>query len=290
MAQATRTRSWDEPLVKRLIERNNGLDPKTIVERYADKLRRQAGQDELPIDVGLISSVNGIRRRSAPYNFAGRIYAEDNGQLVLDINSEDNPARQVFTEAHELIHTAFPGFKREKRFRTETSSSVRYPPNREEEYLCDHGAASLLMPAELVHDRFSVKDGLKGAEKLSRAARVSIEAACNRLVSLADEAAILLCLTVSHKPADHGALRRGENVDKKLRISYAFSRHLNVYVPRFKAADEESVFCRALKSGAIERGTEELPGAASAGQFRLEAKCYAANDVQRVLAVGRPTA
>lgn len=290
MPTATKRREWQEPLVKRLIEKHDGRDPEAIVEAYADRLRQEAGQDKLPIRVELISSLKGIRRRAAPYNFAGRIYAEDNGQLVLDINSEDNPARQVFTEAHELIHTAFPGFKQEKRFRTETSSSVRYPPNREEEYLCDHGAASLLMPAELVENEFLVSRGLREAERLSAAAEVSIEAAANRLVSLSDESAILLCLTVSHKPADHVALRRGEQVEKKLRVNYAFSKHLNTYVPRFKAANDNSVLCNALQSLKIEKATDTLPGAGDAGLFRLEAKCYGAGDMQRVLAIGRPTA
>ncbi len=68
----------------------------------------------------------------------------------MDINQRDSPERQHFTEAHELIHTAFPGFKRERRYRSDAAAMERHPPNREEEYLCDFGAAALLMPAQLV--------------------------------------------------------------------------------------------------------------------------------------------
>jgi hypothetical protein len=124
---------------------------------------------------------------------------------------------------------------------------------------------------------------------LADLARVSIEAAANRLVSLSDEPAILLCFGWSHKPADRAALRHGERVEKRLRVRYAFSRHLDAYVPRFKGADDESVFCEAAHSTQIREAVEALPGAEDAGLFRLEAKRYGADKLERVLALGRPT-
>src|SRR5690242_9817980 len=102
---------WTELLVRRLIEENGGADPREIIRAYADKKRREAGETKLPINVDLIRGYLGIRKRAGDYNFAGRIYAEESGQLVMDLRATDSSERQRFTCAHELIHPAFPGFK-----------------------------------------------------------------------------------------------------------------------------------------------------------------------------------
>lgn len=282
-------REWREPLVKRLIHDNDGLDPERIIEDYADRLRAVADQHTLPIRPDIIASCHGIRRRRGGYDFAGRIYAEPSGQLVMDINDHDSDERQHFTEAHELIHPAFPSFAHEKRYRLDATMD-RHAENREEEYLCDLGAAALLMPAELVAHEYTVRGGLADVERLSCDAEVSIEAAANRVVSLADEPAVLLVLTWSHKPADRTALRKGLDVPKALRVRYGVSAHLNLYIPKFKSCADDSVFCLAAQSRDIESDVSTLPGVESAGRFRIETKRYGTGRLERVLAIGRPTA
>jgi len=284
-----RTRDWREPLVQRLIDAHSGQRPESIIEEHADKLRDASDQHALPVRPDLIASVHGIRRRTGPHDFAGRIYAEPNGQLVMDINDQDSEERQHFTEAHELIHPAFPNFAVERRYRLDATMD-RHAENREEEYLCDLGAAALLMPAELVAEEYTVRGGLADVEELSRDAEVSIEAAANRVVTLADEPAVLLCLTLSHKPADAPALRKGHDVPMALRVRYAVSKHLNLYVPKFKSCDERSVFYRAAESFDIESSIDALPGVNGAGRFRIEAKRYGTGRLERVLAIARPTA
>lgn len=284
----TRT-EWREPLVKRLIDANGGRAPEEIIESYANALRSAAGERSLPIRPHLIASFHGIKRRRATYDFAGRIYAEPSGQLVMDINDQDSEERQHFTEAHELIHPAFPDFKLQHRYRLDATAE-RNAENREEEYLCDYGAAALLMPAELVAEHYDVRGGLGDVERLSSDAAVSIEAAANRLVAIADEPSAMLCLTWSHKPADRAALRKGEQVPKRLRIRYGVTRHMNLYVPKFKAADEGSVFCRAAATTAVCAETTTLPGLESSGLFRVQAKRYGSDRLTRVIAIARPTA
>lgn len=284
-----RRREWREPLVRRLIEANGGGAPEEIIERWADRLRAEAHQDSLPIRPHLIASCHGIKRRRGAYDFAGRIYAEASGQLVMDINEQDPEERQHFTEAHELIHPAFPDFEIEMRYRLDATME-RHAENREEEYLCDHGAAALLMPSELVADEYTVRRGLADAERLSADAEVSVEAAANRIVGLADEPCVLLCLTWSHKPADRPALRKGLDVPLGLRVRYAVTTHLNLYVPKFKGAEKHSVFCRASEAISAVTDITTLPGVESAGLFRVEAKRYGTNRLERVLAIARPTA
>lgn len=284
-----RKTEWREPLVRKLIDANGGSPPEDVVERYADELRIAARQTKLPIRPHLIASVHGIKQRRATYDFAGRIYAEPSGQLVMNVNDQDSEERQHFTEAHELIHPAFPDFKTEGRYRLDASMD-RHAENREEEYLCDLGAAALLMPTNLVADQYTVRGGLKDVERLSKDAEVSIEAAANRVVSLADEPAVLLCMTWSHKPADRPAIRKGEEVPKQLRVRYAVTSHLNLYVPKFKGANEDSAFCKAANAPSIVTETTTLPGVDQAGLFRVQAKRYGSDRLERVIAIARPTA
>ena len=106
----------------------------------------------------------------------------------------DSNERQRFTCAHELIHPAFPGFSRESRYRLDEQVGRNRVERSEEEYLCDFGAAELLMPSEIVESRYTVQRGLREVQRLGRDAEVSLEAAANRLVELSDGPAALRLL------------------------------------------------------------------------------------------------
>jgi IrrE N-terminal-like domain len=282
-----RTETWSEPVVLKLIARHKGKAPEEILEQQAERLLREADQDTLPINVDLVASVLGIRRRLMPLPYAGRIFAEPSGQLVMDLNSNDASPRRRFTQAHEVIHTVFPGFTREARYRADETPGGN-ARNNEEEYLCDVGAAALLMPRHLVTSAYRIADGLPAVEALSGDADVSLEAAGNRLVSVSEEPAAFLVLTLTHKPADTPALRRGEPVEQRVRVRYGTTSGLDLYLPRYKSAPPGSGLCRAWESGRRVRAIEPLPGADSAGQFHVDAKVYGSGVQRRVLALARP--
>jgi len=280
------TAEWTNPLVERLVRRHRGKDPRGIIEDFAAQCLDEAKQTSLPINVDLIASLRGIRRRVADHPFAGRIYADDNGQLIMDLRADDPEVRQRFTCAHEVTHTAFPGFVRETRYRVDTAVGVNQNLRDEEEYLCDYGAAALLMPKHLVADEYSIATGLRDVERLARDADVSLEAAANRLITLADEPAVLLVFRWGHKPADRPSLRRGEEVPERLRVRYCVARNLRLFLPKYKSADDDSVFVRALESPRVQRSVEPLPGGST--PFQVEAKQYPWWDERRVIAVATP--
>jgi Zn-dependent peptidase ImmA (M78 family) len=281
------TRSWSEPLVLRLAKRRRDRDPEKAIAAYAKKLLKDAGQDSLPVEVEAIASLKGVRRRVGEHDFAGRIFVEPDGQLVMDLNSAHNENRRRFTCAHELMHTGFPDFEEEERYRLDAMVGAN-PVNREEEFLCDFGAAELLMPAELVVDDFRLIAGIAAIKALSRAAEVSFEAAGNRLAALAEEPVVFMVFEFGHKPADQRGIQRGEKVKKRVRLRYARCAHLDLYLPRFKSVPTDGVIARAYRSGMLERGSEELPGTEGEGRFKIEAKRFGREDRQRVLAVAQP--
>jgi IrrE N-terminal-like domain len=287
----TMSKTWSEPTVLALMRKHRGLDPEEIIERHAERCLREGKQDQLPIDVEGVASLHGIRSRLGDHPFAGRIYVEPSGQLVMDLNASDSPPRRRFTCGHELIHTAFPGFERARRYRSDDATGT-YDPRREEEYLCDRGAAALLMPRSLVRSGYSLDEGLSGVERLAADGVVSLEAAANRLVELADSPVAMLLFGVMNKPADRSRLRRGDVVAPRLRVRYARTQDLDVYIPRYKSAADDTPFTRSLESRDVERGVTYIPGAERHGKFDIEAKSYPwigpNGRVERVIALARP--
>lgn len=284
--------NWTEPLVLRLVEKHGNKDPETILEAIAEKHLAAGRQNKFPIDVEGIASLLGIRRRIGDHPFAGRVYAEPNGQLVMDLNASDTEPRRRFSCAHEIMHTAFPGFRKESRFRTDPVVGAHTMVRGEEEYLCDFGAAALILPRSLVQTNFSIDDGLEAVEGLAFEADVSLEAAGNRLVALSSEPAVFLVMEVGNKPADLREIRRGKQVPPRLRVRYAVVHGMNLYLPKYKSADESSPLLLALSSGRVERGTSPLPGGPAGIEFSIEAKAYPRqgreNEIKRVLAVALP--
>jgi hypothetical protein len=287
----TTDRTWREPTVLALIRKHQGQEPEEIIERYAARRLSEGHQDQLPVDVEGLASLLGIRRRVGDHPFAGRIYVEPSGQLVMDLNAGDIDPRRRFTCGHELTHTAFPGFERERRYRSDSTTGTYDSRRDEEEYLCDRGAAALLMPRAMVREAYSLDDGLEGVERLSHDAEASLEAAVNRLIEFSATPIVALVLEVGHKPADRPALRKGLSISPRLRVRYARSNGLDVFIPRYKSAADDSPLVRALEHDGIREGLTYLPGAERLGLFTVEAKSYPwtgpAGLVDRVLAIAR---
>jgi Zn-dependent peptidase ImmA (M78 family) len=293
-SSSTAREEWHDPLVQRLASRGRG-DPEKIIERIADGWLEEAGIERFPVDVfGLASRLGIAVRRAQLEGYSGRIYVDENKRVRMDINASDGPERQRFTCAHELMHTAFPGFTREQRYRVdEHLGDALFARNRrEEEYLCDRGAAAVLLPRRLLWP-YQLRQGLRAVERLAAAATVSLEVAANRLVSLADAPGVFMVLEQGHKPAEARQRRRGEEVEEQLRVRYAVVRGVRAFVPRYTSVEAHSVFERAQRSGRLEREVAPLPGS-TRPLFRIEAKCFPRRHEgerrqQRVLALGWPT-
>ena len=160
-------------------------DPREQLRELLDGWRREAGQERLPIDVEGLAAARGIRvERVAAAGWDGRVSVDDAGRVTVEVDERQALVRQRFTVAHELAHTALPGFRSERRFRVDDDleRALFAPSSRaEEEQLCDWGASVLLMPEELTWS-YRADQGLRAVERLARDAKVSLEAAGLRLV------------------------------------------------------------------------------------------------------------
>jgi hypothetical protein len=159
-------------------------DPEKLILRLCRELIEECTRQTGPTPLEVLASYQGVRRiRREPIHPAvgcsGMLVPSDGGYEIV-VNSDEPRERQVFSIAHEVVHTFF---RDACRF---CSSSPR------EEQLCDLGAAELTMPAS----RFTAHLGkvglsLAGVDSCHREFGVSFEAAARRAVSLTDEPACL---------------------------------------------------------------------------------------------------
>ncbi len=269
-----------DELVARLVGAAKAdADPRERLRAIVDGWRKEVGQERLPIDVVGLASARGVRVTAidAP-DWDGRVYVDEAGRVTVEVDGRHAPVRQRFTVAHELLHTAFPGFRRERRYRVDDDLELAlFSRSRaEEEQLCDWGAGVLLMPEELTWS-YRTDQGLRAVERLARDAKVSLEAAGLRLVER------------SAKPA---AFLVAGSADGCLRVRYARVQDVRVFVPRGAEVTAGSVLARAATSGRRERGVESLPGRSSR-PFHVEAKSYpvgrGSGARERVLALAWPS-
>ena len=277
-ASSTTAETPREALVERLVGRRASVDPHERLRAMLDGWRHAFGQNKLPIDVVGLASARGIRViTTTAGDWDGRVYVDEAGRLTIEVAAGQTPVRQRFTVAHELVHTAFPGFRTERRYRVDgdLANALFARTRSEEERLCDWGAAVLLMPDELTWS-YRIDQGLRAVERLARDAKVSLEAAGLRLIEQSTKPGVFLVID----PAAGG-----------LRIRYARVHGLPVFIPRGAKLPPNSVYARAAASGNRERGEERLPGR-SRRVFYIDVKSYptgrGANTRERLLAFAWP--
>jgi len=252
-------------------------DPRERLRAILDGWRRECGQQRLPIDVVGIAAARGIRvERVTAGDWDGRVYMNDAGAVIVEVDERQALARQRFTVAHELAHTALPGFRTERRQRIDDDleHALFAPARAEEEQLCDWGASILLMPDELTWS-YRADQGLRAVERLARDAHVSLEAAGLRLVERSGKPSVFVVAAAS---------------EDGLRVRYARAQDAP-HVPRGAPVRASSALARAAASGRRERGIEQLPGDATE-ELHVEAKSYptgrGAGMRERVLALAWP--
>src|SRR5207245_9174689 len=138
----------------------------------------------------------------------------------------------------------------------------RFAPDKEVEFLCDVGAAELLLPADaFLIDLKSLGFSLDAVLPLRERYAASREAIIRRMVQLDSGASAAVFLEHRLKPSEIAAARQLRLVEPavrpqaKLRIAYAVvSERFHAFLPQHKSIPEDSCAYRALLSGAVEKG------------------------------------
>lgn len=117
-------------------------DPVKAIQKLAADLVDEAGFDGPPFDPALLASFRSVREvRQLAMSSAARLVPEAGG-LVIEVNRDHSLGKQHFSVNHETSHTLMPTYSGGWVDDRETGT---FPGNREEEALCDVGAAALLL-------------------------------------------------------------------------------------------------------------------------------------------------
>jgi len=193
------------------------------------------------------------------------------GALVIERRAEDSLARRRFSVGHEVGHTLFPDFWSDPiACRPPSDDTLIGAPADPVEGLCEVAGAHLLMPTRLVAPFLKSRSlSMSTVVELADVAEASLAASGRRLIDLATQPSAFVSVSPRHSKAERRELERltlqptlpgfarPEPPPRKFRIDHSHPSPAMVYLPREKSLPEEP-FLRALASGAVEEGVDEV--------------------------------
>jgi Zn-dependent peptidase ImmA (M78 family) len=250
-----------DALVRRFLNQHRWSGaPEELVVRLCAELLEEAGVN-VPVDVRMLASFRGIAAITAVDQAeAGCIFC-DGERLLVQLRGSDSPERQRFTICHEILHTFFPGFREERRRRTDPTVG-NFDGNQLEEYLCDLGAAELLLPRQPFLTSLPARPSFDDVIELAAGFAASLEATAIRMVTLASVPMALVVLEPAWKPAEQRELARrttqpalagleSEPPPKKLRVRWAYGPRMAT-IPKHKSVDDASPLATVLETGGVD--------------------------------------
>jgi hypothetical protein len=261
-------RIWRHPSVLGLVEDHGHRDdPVAIIRERARELVAQAkslGWSGPPFDPRIMASLRDIDFRSYPLPPKQDAFIMPKGDNRLEIVFDPTRplSRQNFSISHEISHTLFPDGYQMIRYRERDRD--RFDPDRELEYLCDVGAAEILLPADDFRDDLAVFGStLHAVAALRERYQASREAVVRRMVQVGREQAAAVFLEYRLKPSERATMRQlsllgmDDAPQPKLRIAYAVpSERFTVFLPPHKSIPDDSCVYRALETGEVETAEE----------------------------------
>jgi predicted transcriptional regulator len=228
-------------------------DPEALICRLCNQLLANAGESA-PVDLEVLASF-----RNAEVTLNEQAQAEiiywDGDRFKIKVRAADSDGRRRFSVAHGIVHTWF--------FETDsTVSGSTSHWSRDEEQLCDLGAAALLLPES--EFRAKCPSGVTMGDILELAAgfQASAEATALRAATLSPEPMAMVVLEMAVKPAEVKKMARQRlqpsflgleppAVAPKLRVVKSFGQGL-AFIPRYKSVDDGSALAEILTADAID--------------------------------------
>ncbi|MFN8482087.1 MAG: ImmA/IrrE family metallo-endopeptidase [Anaerolineae bacterium] len=264
-------RRWSSEAARALMAITGTDDPVAAMEICANDLLDDAGVAGPPVPLHILASFQGIRSiERVEMESSGRLISGAGGSIV-QVNSRESQVRQNFTIAHEIAHTFFPSFLVSPGD-FQDDHTGRYPPVDEEEYLCDVGAAALLLPprwlapacAELTpsHDNLN---------RLASRFHASLEATARAVARLDAWAFALVYWEPGWRKADRPTEGQTESVPAVWRVTRVVaSPSFALYIPRNKSISEDSTVQRAADAAGVVDGVDRLSLAQGLVPLRAE--------------------
>jgi Zn-dependent peptidase ImmA (M78 family) len=240
--------------VAALLARHRADDPAQTITRLCSDLIDVAGAT-VPVNLEVLASFRNARVTVLDLEQAETIMW-DGRHFVIRVRRADTDGRQRFSCAHGIIHTFFM----EAGSSLPTGGTVLGSWSRQEEDLCDQGAAELLLPRAAFIDACPPRPDMDDVLELAEVFDASAEATALRMVALATVPAAMIVLEPSLKPADltHIARRQSQRtlpglphedpIAPRLRVQKSLGHELP-FIPRYKSIDDSTPLADVLSDG-----------------------------------------
>ncbi len=275
-------RMWTSASVRSLLAKSDTSDPVEAMRARAAALIAQCEFERPPINHEMVASFRGIEAvQPIEMKQAGLLVPIGPGQFHVFVNARDSKGRQRFSCDHEVSHTFFPNYGENPIEKTDMYIG-EYQEDAEEEYLCDVGAAELLMPRRFFHP--ALRDMGCSIEVISELARVyeaSQEAVAVQMVQAAVHECALIVWHMAHKPTQASAVNPAQGfldgigdwagTPKKLRTRYARATPgITDFFPPHKSVHEDSPILHCYLSGEACKGEAMISTGRTCKRFYTE--------------------
>jgi len=170
---------WQSRQAHLLCEATSTADPVQGIRLLAAELIDLVGFEEPPFDPRVMASFRNILDiRSAAMQSDARLIPNAQG-LLIEVNESHSRGKQNFSADHEISHTLMPDYAGEP---VSDERTGQFPSGREEELLCDIGAAALLLNSRWLHPRAQeLGQSLGSLQSLAEQFDASLEATARQL-------------------------------------------------------------------------------------------------------------
>ena len=205
--------------VAAFLARHGGSDPAQTITRLCSDLIDAAGAI-VPVNLEMLASFRNARVAVLDQEQAETIMW-DGRHFVIRVRRADNDGRQRFSCAHGIIHIYF----------MESGSVPRAGGialdswSRQEEDLCDQGAAELLLPRAAFIAACPSHPDMDDVLRLAEVFEASAEATALRIVTLSATPAAMIVLEPTLKPAELARIARRQSRADAARLSASRSDH-----------------------------------------------------------------
>lgn len=236
--------------------------PEALMVRLCEDLL--ANEPGVPVDLAVLASMqNVLSIDHADMVEAGCIQV-DGDYFRIRLRASDPERRRRFTLAHEICHIFFETTRLVGVIDREVG---RYGAKDQVEYLCDLGAAELLLPRTAFVARCPSKPGFDDVAMLAEEFEASLEATASRIVGLELGPVQLVVLEPRLTVAQEQMVRKATvepsfvgmeatDPERKLRVTWATGKEW--FVPRNKSVDDGTALAGCIQSGDVD--VAEDPG------------------------------
>lgn len=238
------------------------------VIQYVSFLREKAsiGDSDIPVNLDKIYEAFQMQRPVIRDLGDSRGFFQPDFDIVL-VNSKDQSTRQRFTEAHELIERYVNLQKKGYLHLGREYGNFHLPAK---EWLCNRGAAELLMPAKLIKRDLDTRGvSLATGRYVARKYHVSLTSALIKMVNHAEETYLLISWQYRNKPSDEKQFSKKGQItyfrsstisgpQKQLRIRWGTGSPGVSFIPKNKSIPNDSSVYSAWEANESNEAAENL--------------------------------